>query len=63
MHACMQQPDYRDQSEPEVKCQTEENSQSDSDTVQKQEITPLEQEEKETDEALVSRPKAPSFTW
>lgn len=54
----MQQPDSRDQSEPEVKGQTDEHCQSDSDTVQRQEITG-EQEEKETDEAPVSFPKSP----
>ncbi|XP_040922066.1 protein SOGA1 isoform X2 [Toxotes jaculatrix] len=43
------QPDYRDQSEPEVKAQTEENSQSDSNEVQ---TSQLEQQEKETDDAL-----------
>ncbi|XP_029013005.1 protein SOGA1 isoform X2 [Betta splendens] len=48
LKAAEEKPDSRDQSEPEVKGQTEENT----DTVQKQEITPLELDEKETDEAL-----------
>uniref|UniRef100_UPI0037E99624 microtubule cross-linking factor 2 n=1 Tax=Semicossyphus pulcher TaxID=241346 RepID=UPI0037E99624 len=48
------QPDYRDQSEPEVKGQTEENSQSDSNETQTQEISQLEQGVKETDDALPS---------
>ncbi|XP_026222692.1 protein SOGA1 isoform X2 [Anabas testudineus] len=48
-----EKPDYRDQSEPEVKLKkTEENSQSDSNELQKQEATILEQEEKDKDEAL-----------
>lgn len=47
----MQQPDYRDQSEPE---KTEESIQSDSSKVQNQEMAPLEQEEKEADDELVS---------
>nr|XP_020479243.1 protein SOGA1 isoform X2 [Monopterus albus] len=45
--------DYRDQSELEVKGQTEENCQSDSNEVQKQEASQLEQEEQETDDALL----------
>ncbi|CAJ1055504.1 protein SOGA1 isoform X2 [Xyrichtys novacula] len=44
-------PDYRDQSLPEVKGQTEERTQSDIDEMQKQEISQLQQEEKEADEA------------
>ncbi|XP_070823855.1 microtubule cross-linking factor 2 isoform X1 [Chaetodon trifascialis] len=45
------QPDFRDQPEPEVMGQTEENSQSDINDTQKQENCPLEQEEKEADDA------------
>ena len=51
----MQQPDYRDQSEVEVKGQTDENSQSDINETQKQESSRLEQGEKEAGDALVSR--------
>lgn len=58
----MQQPDYRDQSEPEVKGQTEENSQSDSQETQEQDDSQLEQREKETDDVLVSRSKSQPFT-
>lgn len=58
----MQQPDYRDQSEPEMKGQTEEDSQSDSNETQKQEDSQLEQGEKEADDALVSRSKSRPFT-
>ncbi|XP_070766619.1 microtubule cross-linking factor 2 [Enoplosus armatus] len=47
------QPDYRDQSELEVKGQTEENSQSDSNEMQRQENSQLEQGEKETDDTLL----------
>lgn len=50
----MQQPDYRDQSETEVKGQTEESIQSDTSETQKQKISRLEQGEKEADVALVS---------
>lgn len=57
----MQQPDYRDQSEPEVKGQTEENSQSDINVTQNQENGQPEDGEKEADDALVSRKKAQSF--
>ncbi|KAM8754948.1 microtubule cross-linking factor 2 isoform 1-T1 [Acanthopagrus schlegelii] len=47
------QPDYRDQSEAEVKGQTDENqSQSDINETQKQESGRLEQGEKEADDAL-----------
>ncbi|KAG8002840.1 Protein SOGA1, partial [Nibea albiflora] len=46
-----QQPDYRDPSEPEVKGQTEENSQSDISETQMQENNQLEQREKEADDA------------
>uniref|UniRef100_UPI003AB03B4D microtubule cross-linking factor 2 n=1 Tax=Centroberyx gerrardi TaxID=166262 RepID=UPI003AB03B4D len=49
------QPDYRDQSEREVKGQAEENSQSDSNKKQNQERSQPEQEEKETDDALPVR--------
>ncbi|XP_035512358.1 LOW QUALITY PROTEIN: protein SOGA1-like [Morone saxatilis] len=49
------QPDYRDKSEPEVKGQTEENSQSDINETQKQESSQLEQGEKEADDALPVR--------
>ncbi|KAE8293207.1 Protein SOGA1 SOGA family member 1 [Larimichthys crocea] len=45
------QPDYRDPSEPEVKGQTEENSQSDINETQMQENNQLEQREKEADDA------------
>lgn len=58
----MQQPDYRDPSEPEVKGQTEENSQSDINETQMQENNQLEQREKEADDAPVSRSKSQSFT-
>ncbi|KAM4609873.1 microtubule cross-linking factor 2 [Polymixia lowei] len=47
-----EQPDFRDQSECEVKGQAEEYSQSDSNKKQNQEMTLPEQEEKETDDAL-----------
>ncbi|XP_033484954.2 microtubule cross-linking factor 2 isoform X1 [Epinephelus lanceolatus] len=50
--AAEKQPDYRDQSEPEMKGQTEEDSQSDSNETQKQEDSQLEQGEKEADDAL-----------
>ncbi|XP_029136425.2 microtubule cross-linking factor 2 [Labrus bergylta] len=46
------QPDYRDQSEAVVKGQTEESSQSDIRETKKQEISQLEQGEKEAGEAL-----------
>lgn len=59
----MQQPDYRDQSELEVKGQTEENSQSDINATQKQENSQLEQGEKEADDALVSRSKSQAQTY
>lgn len=49
----MQQPDNRDQSEQEVKGQTEESGQSDSSEKQNQETNQTEQEEKETDDAVV----------
>ncbi|XP_029363046.1 protein SOGA1 [Echeneis naucrates] len=49
------QPDYRDQSEPEVKGHTEENSQSDRNEVQKQETNQLEQEGRETDNSPPSQ--------
>lgn len=52
----MQQPDNRDQSEPEVNSQTEENSQSDITEHRKQEHSQLEHTEKEAD-ALVSHSK------
>lgn len=60
----MQQPDYRDQSESEleVKSETEENSQSDSNKTQNHETGQLEQEGRETDDALVSFTKSQSFT-
>lgn len=48
----MQQPDYRHQSEPEVKSETEENSQSDSNEMQNHKTGQLEQEDRETDDAL-----------
>ncbi|KAK2851137.1 hypothetical protein Q5P01_007413 [Channa striata] len=47
------QPDYRDQSEPEVKGQTGEDDHSDNNELHKQETTALEQEEKEKDESLL----------
>ncbi|XP_027144136.1 protein SOGA1 isoform X2 [Larimichthys crocea] len=47
-----EKPDYRDPSEPEVKGQTEENSQSDINETQMQENNQLEQREKEADDAL-----------
>ncbi|XP_068589924.1 microtubule cross-linking factor 2 [Cebidichthys violaceus] len=50
--AVEQQPDYRDQSEPEVKGEIKENSQSDRNEKQKQDDGRLERGEKETDEAL-----------
>eukprot|EP00064_Thunnus_orientalis_P013459 superscaffoldBa00002192_g13498 len=46
------QPDYRHQSEPEVKSETEENSQSDSNEMQNHKTGQLEQEDRETDDAL-----------
>ena len=57
----MQQPDYRDQSEPELKGQAKETSQSDSNEVQTQETSQPELQEKETDDALVSCWKPWSF--
>ncbi|KAF3860156.1 hypothetical protein F7725_000411 [Dissostichus mawsoni] len=48
----MQQPDYRDESETKVRGQTEEDSQSDSQEMQKQEDNQLEQGEKEADDTL-----------
>lgn len=56
----MQQPDNRDQSEPEVNSQTEENSQSDITEHRKQENNQLEHTEKEAD-ALVSHSKSLKF--
>ncbi|XP_059190121.1 protein SOGA1 [Centropristis striata] len=50
--AAEKQPDYRDQSELEVRAQTGESSQSDSNETQKQEDSQLEHGEKETDDAL-----------
>nr|XP_046251754.1 protein SOGA1 isoform X2 [Scatophagus argus] len=49
LNTAEEKPDYRDQSEPEVKSQTEENSQSDISEIHKQENSQLEQEEKEAD--------------
>jgi len=49
-----QQPDYRDQSEPEVKGQIEETSRSGADKTEKQDDRWLVQGEKETDDTLVS---------
>lgn len=49
----MQQPDYRDQSESEVKEQAEENSQSESNKVQKQGTSQNESQEEQTNEELV----------
>ncbi|XP_034001006.1 protein SOGA1 isoform X3 [Trematomus bernacchii] len=46
------QPDYRDESETNVRGQTEEESQSDSQEMQKQEDSQLEQGEKEADDTL-----------
>ncbi|XP_054868673.1 protein SOGA1 isoform X2 [Amphiprion ocellaris] len=46
-----EKPDYRDQSEAEVKDEIQLNSQSDGSETQKQEIDRAEQEEKETDDA------------
>uniref|UniRef100_A0A4W6E4D5 Microtubule crosslinking factor 2 n=1 Tax=Lates calcarifer TaxID=8187 RepID=A0A4W6E4D5_LATCA len=46
------QPHYRDQSEPEVKGQTKENSQSNSNEAQNLGTSRLEQEEEETDDAM-----------
>lgn len=57
----MQQPDYRDQSEPEVNSQNEGNSLSEITDPRKQETIQLEHIEKET-EALVSRSEAQTFT-
>ncbi|XP_044066244.1 protein SOGA1 isoform X3 [Siniperca chuatsi] len=53
LYTAEEQSDYRDQSEPDVKDQIEENSQSDSNETQKQENSQLEQGEKETDDALL----------
>ncbi|XP_068454216.1 microtubule cross-linking factor 2 isoform X2 [Clinocottus analis] len=50
--AVEQQPDYRDQSEPEVKGQIKENGQSDGEEKQKQGDGRLEPGEKEEDDAL-----------
>ncbi|XP_029291802.1 protein SOGA1 [Cottoperca gobio] len=50
------QPDYREISEPEVKGQTEEISQSDSNEMLKQEESQLEQGEKEDDDILLVLP-------
>ena len=50
----MQQPDYRNQSEPEVQDETEENSQSIRNEMQNQETSQMEQEEKKTDCETVS---------
>lgn len=58
----MQQPDYRDESETKVRGQTEEDSQSDSQEMQKQEDSQLEQGEKEADNTLVSRSESQPFT-
>ncbi|XP_051280847.1 protein SOGA1 isoform X2 [Dicentrarchus labrax] len=52
LNTAEEKPDYRDQSEPEVEGQTEENSQSDINETQKQESSQLEQGEKEADDAL-----------
>lgn len=49
----MQQPDYRDQSEPDVNDETEENGQSVNSESQKQERSQMEQE-KEAAQAWVS---------
>ncbi|GLD45498.1 protein SOGA1-like protein [Lates japonicus] len=46
------QPHYRDQSEPEVKGQTKESSQSNSNEAQNLGTSQLEQEEEETDDAM-----------
>lgn len=58
----MQQPDYRDQSEPEVNSQNEENSLSEITDPQKQETIQLEHTEKEAEE-LVSRSASQTCTW
>lgn len=58
----MQQPDFRDQLEPEANDETEENSQSDSNALQNQETIQLQHEEKETDGAKVRGSKAQSVT-
>ncbi|XP_076027764.1 microtubule cross-linking factor 2-like, partial [Genypterus blacodes] len=52
--AAEKQPDYRDQSEREVKGHTEEISQSDGSQKQNQETRQTEEEEKETDDAVPS---------
>ncbi|XP_031724646.1 protein SOGA1 isoform X2 [Anarrhichthys ocellatus] len=52
LSAAVEQPDYRDQSEPEVKGEIEENSQSDSNEKQKRDSGRLERGEKESDDAL-----------
>uniref|UniRef100_A0A3P8V6A2 Microtubule crosslinking factor 2 n=1 Tax=Cynoglossus semilaevis TaxID=244447 RepID=A0A3P8V6A2_CYNSE len=49
------QPDYRDQSESEVKEQAEENSQSESNKVQKQGTSQNESQEEQTNEELTSQ--------
>ncbi|XP_040008281.1 protein SOGA1 isoform X2 [Xiphias gladius] len=56
LNAAEEKPDYRDHSEPELKGQTEESSQSDSNEAQTQETSQLEEQEKETDDALPSQP-------
>ncbi|XP_067383041.1 microtubule cross-linking factor 2 isoform X2 [Channa argus] len=52
LNTAEEKPDYRDQSEPEVKGQTREDNQSDNNELHKQETTALEQEDNEKDEAL-----------
>ncbi|XP_041654864.1 protein SOGA1 isoform X2 [Cheilinus undulatus] len=52
LNTAEKKPDYRDQSEVEVKGQTEESSQSDDSETKNQEISQLEEGEKEADEAL-----------
>ncbi|XP_032375842.1 protein SOGA1 isoform X2 [Etheostoma spectabile] len=52
LNTAVKKPDYRDQSESEVKGQTEENSQSDSNETKKQEDNQREQGENEADDVL-----------
>ena len=50
----MQQPDYRNQSEPEVTAEAQENTRPVNSELQNQEASQTEDEEKETDHAMVS---------
>ncbi|XP_034733819.1 protein SOGA1 isoform X2 [Etheostoma cragini] len=54
LNTAVKKPDYRDQSELEVKGKTEENSQSDSNEMKRQEDNQREQGENEADDAMSS---------